>query len=196
MTTARIVAVTMLAGVISIGFASFGQRWLGDPESLELPLPINRAKGTDRLDQLPDFRLPDVSGRELASSEWAGKVLVLNFWATWCPPCLRELPLLEEVQQASKEASLQVVGIAIDSKEEVERFLSEHPVSFPILLGDTEAVDMSRRLGNRLQGLPYTVIFDHRGKRVYGQIGEMTRTSLSKHLDPLIPGSRRHANGR
>jgi thiol-disulfide isomerase/thioredoxin len=187
MTTGKIVVATILAGVISIGAAIFGQQWLGEERSFKLPFPLAGDSGTDRLDKLPDFHLPDVSGREIASSSWAGKVLVLNFWATWCPPCLRELPLFDELQQASPAGSLQVVGIAIDSKEEVERFLADHPVCFPILLGDTDAVEMSRRLGNRLQGLPYTLIFDRHGKRVFGQIGEMTQASLSEQLEPLLP---------
>jgi thiol-disulfide isomerase/thioredoxin len=187
MTTGRIVAVTILAGAISIGVAIVGQQWLGEKQGFELPLPLARDRDNDRLHTVPDFRLADVSGREVASSNWAGKVLVLNFWATWCPPCLRELPLLDEAQKSAPEGSLQVVGIAIDSKEEVERFLVDYPVGFPILIGDTEAVEMSRRLGNRLQGLPYTLIFDRQGKRVFGQIGEMTHAALSEQLKPLLP---------
>jgi thiol-disulfide isomerase/thioredoxin len=187
MTTGKIVAVTILAGAISIGAAIFGQQWLGEGSGFKLPLQLARDGGTDQLDSLPDFRLPDAGGREIASSSWAGKVVVLNFWATWCPPCLRELPLLDEVQRTSPDGSLQVVGIAIDREAEVERFLTAHPVDYPILIGDTDAVDMSRRLGNRLQGLPYTVIFDSRGKRAYGQIGELTRASLAEHLEPLLP---------
>lgn len=189
MTTGRIVLVTVLAGAISIGFAIFGQQWLDEEQGLVLPLPLDRDDTSDRIDKLPEFSLPDITGQEMVSSSWAGKVLVLNFWATWCPPCLRELPLLDELQQVHAGDSLQVVGIAIDSKEDVERFLGDNPVGFPILIGDTDAIEMSRRLGNRMQGLPYTVIFDHLGKRVYGQIGEMTRTSLSEHLDPLLSRS-------
>jgi thiol-disulfide isomerase/thioredoxin len=160
MTTGKIVVATILTGIIGIGATIFRQHWLGENGSFRLRLPLSRDRGTDHIDKLPDFRLPDIHGREIASSSWTGKVLVLNYWATWCPPCVRELPLLDELQQNSPEESLQVVGIAIDSKEEVERFLADHPVSFPILLGDIGAIDMSRRLGNRLQGLPYTLIFD------------------------------------
>ena len=189
MTTGKIVLVTVLAGAISIGVAIFGQQWLDEGQGMVLPLPLQRDAAGDRLDRLPAFRLPDIGGRETASSSWAGRVLVLNFWATWCPPCLRELPLLDELQQAHSDGKLQVVGIAIDSKDDVERFLTDNPVGFPILIGDTDAIEMSRRLGNRMQGLPYTVIFDRLGKRVHGQIGEMTRSSLSEHLDPLVTRS-------
>jgi thiol-disulfide isomerase/thioredoxin len=186
MTTGKVVLVTMLAGAISIGIAIFGQQFLDEGKGLKLPLRSPRDAGADGLDALPAFRLPDISGQEIASDRWAGKVLVLNFWATWCPPCLRELPMFDELLRTHSNAGLQVVGIAIDKKEDVERFLAENPVGYPILLGNTDAVEMSRRLGNRLQGLPYTLIFDRRGKRVYGQIGEVTRASLSERLEPLL----------
>jgi peroxiredoxin len=95
------------------------------------------------------------------------------------------MPLFMETQTANPH--LQVVGIAIDSKDSVKDFLAKHPVNYPILLGDTQAIDLSRRLGNRLQGLPFTVIFDNRGKRTYSQIGEVTRTTLDKQVTPLLP---------
>ena len=189
MTTGKIVLVTVLAGAISIGVAIFGQQWLDEGQALVVPLSLNRDDADDRLDRLPEFRLPDIGGQDMVSNSWAGRVVVLNFWATWCPPCLRELPLLDELQQAHSGGQLQVVGIAIDSRDDVERFLADNPVGFPILIGDTDSIEMSRRLGNRMQGLPYTVIFDRLGKRVYGQIGEMTRSSLSEHLDPLLAHS-------
>ena len=185
MTTGKVVLVTILAGSISIGFAIFGQQWLGEGKALNIELPRIGQNAGDRLRSLPEFSLPDTSGREMASSAWAGKVLVLNFWATWCPPCLREMPVFDAAHQSHDH--LQVVGIAIDSPGEVAAFLDEHPVSYPILIGDTGAIEMSRRLGNRLQGLPFTAIFDARGKLVHGQVGELTTASLERHVRPLLP---------
>lgn len=186
MTTGRIVLVSVLAGTISIGFAIFGQHWLGDGKGLNLPLNLTTS-GDDRLDRLPDFQLSDLTGREIHSSSWAGKVLVLNYWATWCPPCLREMPLFAEAQERYADAGLQVVGIAIDKREDVASFMAANPVAYPILLGDTDAIELSRRLGNRMQGLPFTVIFDRSGKRVHAQVGEVTESSLGKQLAALIP---------
>jgi thiol-disulfide isomerase/thioredoxin len=187
MTTGKVILITVLAGTISIGFALFGKQWLEGGKSLDFQLPSLGQSGKDRLDSLPDFRLPDLDGRETSSNDWAGKVLVLNYWATWCPPCLREMPVLAAAQKQHPE--VQVVGIAIDAKDDVAAFLAEHQVEYPILIGDTEAIEMSRRLGNRLQGLPFTVIFDPLGKRVHAQIGEVTQASLEKQLLPLLPGS-------
>ncbi|MEA3278321.1 MAG: TlpA disulfide reductase family protein [Pseudomonadota bacterium] len=189
MTTGKVVLITVLAGTISIGFAIFGQQWLQEGKGLRLRLPLSQDGAQDRLDSLPDFRLADIAGGEMSSSAWAGKVLVLNYWATWCPPCLREIPLLMEMQETRADDGLQVVGIAIDSKEDVERFLEEHLINYPILLGDMDAIEMSRRMGNRLQGLPFTVVFDRFGNRVHAQVGEVTRTSLNEQLEPLLPPS-------
>jgi hypothetical protein len=99
------------------------------------------------------------------------------------------MPLLTEVQQAHRDGSLQVVGIAIDDAGAVRSFLADNPVGYPVLLGGTDAIEMSRRLGNRLQGLPFTAIFDSAGRRVHAQVGEITRTSLAGHLAPLLPQS-------
>lgn len=184
----KIVLTMVVVVAFGVLFACFFSCswWQGEgPEFGPLPSRDWNSE-TDRLDRLPQFRLSDLDGQEVASSRWAGKVLVLNFWTTWCPPCLRELPLFDELQRTYADAGLQVVGIAIDEKEDVERFLAEHPVDFPILLGDMDTIELSRRLGNQRQGLPFTMIFDPHGKRVHGQAGEITRTTLIEHLEPLL----------
>jgi thiol-disulfide isomerase/thioredoxin len=182
-TTGKVILVTVLAGALSLGAAIFGQRWL-DLERAKSPSGV---RGAGTLQSLPDFQLPDLTGRQIQSSTWAGKVLVLNFWATWCPPCRRELPLFVEVQKRYGATDLQVVGIAIDAKDEVKGYLSQHPVNYPILIGDTQAIELSRQLGDRLEGLPFTVIFDRFGKRMYSQLGEVTHSILQEQLVPLLP---------
>jgi len=182
-TAGKVILVTVLAATLSLGAAIFGQRWL-DLERTKSP---SDARGARTLQSLPDFQLPDLTGRQIPSNTWAGKVLVLNFWATWCPPCRRELPLFVEVQKRYGAADLQVVGIAIDAKDEVTSYLSQHPVNYPILIGDTQAIALSRRLGDRLEGLPFTVIFDRFGKRMYSQLGEVTHSTLQEQLAPLLP---------
>jgi thiol-disulfide isomerase/thioredoxin len=186
MTKGKILLIALLVGIFGLGIFIFAQRWLARGSDRPLWLPVDLVGEEDRLERVPRFRLPDATGEEIDSSSWTGKVLVLNFWATWCPPCLRELPLFDELQRTYSGDGLQIVGIAVDNKRDVDQLLMEHPVSFPILLGGTDAIEMSRRLGNRLQGLPFTAIFDHQGKRVHGQAGELTRATLSKLLDPLL----------
>jgi thiol-disulfide isomerase/thioredoxin len=183
MSAVKVILVTVLAGGVSIGAAIFGQHWLG---STKLH-PLTPARGGGRADSLPDFRLPDLSGREITSASWAGKVLVINYWASWCPPCVQEMPTLIRAQQAYDPGQFQVVGIAIDTQDAVEHFLVDHPVDYPILIGDEASMELSRRLGNLMYGIPFTVIFDRHGRRTFSQVGEVTPTTLEAQLAPLLP---------
>ncbi len=178
---AKVILVTVLAGGISIGTAILGQQWLG-----KIPRGgASEERGVAELNQLPDFRLPDVGGNEVSSSAWAGKVLVVNYWASWCPQCVREMPLFIRAQEALRDNGVQFVGIALDQVKDVERFLVDHPVNYPVLIGNSESVAMSKRLGNRIEGLPFTVIFDRDGRRVFSHIGEVTRDVLKTQLEAL-----------
>ena len=181
----KVIVVTLLAGGISIGTAIFGQRWISENPRIERLTD----RGADRLHTLPDFRLKDLDGHEIASSAWAGKVLVLNFWATWCDPCLSEMPLFIRTQQALHEAQVRFVGIAVDRPEDVKAFLAEHPVNYPILIATPEVLALSKRLGNRLEVLPFTAIFDPRGRLIHSQIGEMTAEELQARLGHLVETS-------
>jgi thiol-disulfide isomerase/thioredoxin len=182
MSAFKVVGVTLLAAGISVGTALFGERWL----AREGPADQSTMGGTALLHGLPDFKLPDLGGREVASTAWAGKVLVINYWASWCPTCVREIPLLVQTQQALGDRGVQIVGIAIDRVADVRQFIAKYPVNYPVLIGNPEAVEISRRLGNRLQGMPFTVIFDRRGQRTFSRIGEVTAAQLQAQLDRLL----------
>jgi thiol-disulfide isomerase/thioredoxin len=187
LSAAKVLAVTVLAGSVSIGLALFGERWLEvDDDGAETP---RRGVQQGTLDSLPDLRLPNLEGRELSSSNWAGKVVVLNFWATWCPPCLREMPLLDEWQQTYENQGLQVVGIAIDRAEEVAAFLDDNAVSYPILIGTPDSVETARNLGNRTGGLPFTVGFDPLGRRIFSHTGELDANLLEQEVRPRLLGA-------
>lgn len=182
MSPAKVVLVALLAGGISIGTAILGERWLtGGPRIGVTPL----ASGA-QLTTLPDFSLPDLSGRDVPSSTWAGRILVINYWASWCPPCVREMPMLIRAQEALAPQGVQFVGIAIDRAEDARAFVAQYPVNYPVLMGNPEAVELSRRLGNRLQGLPFTVIIDRRGRRVFSRTGELEAEELKASLDALL----------
>jgi thiol-disulfide isomerase/thioredoxin len=182
MSAVRVGTVILLAGGISIGVAVLGQRWIEAPNP-EAGLSIRE---TAPLQTLPDFGLTDLAGLEVSSEAWAGKVVVINYWASWCPPCVREMPLLIETQETLGASGVQVVGIAVDRLEDVEAFVADYPVNYPILMANPEAVALSKRLGNRVEGLPFTVIFDRRGRRVFSRTGEVTAAELKAELDTLV----------
>ncbi|MGE5153662.1 MAG: TlpA family protein disulfide reductase [Bdellovibrio bacteriovorus] len=182
MSPVKVVLVTLLAGGISVGSAILGERLLTEG----LGTGTQGSASGASLATLPDFSLPDLNGQEVASRTWAGQVLVINYWASWCPPCLREMPMLIRAQEALAGHGVRFVGIAIDRAEDARAFVSQYPVNYPVLVGNPDAVELSRRLGNRLQGLPFTVIFDRRGRRVFSRTGELGAEELWAQLEGLL----------
>ncbi|AGA89053.1 thiol-disulfide isomerase-like thioredoxin [Thioflavicoccus mobilis 8321] len=182
MSAVKTVSVTLLAGVLSIGIAVLGERWFGDEESPRPP----RADREGLLDNLPSVQWTDLAGRTLESADWTGEPVVLHYWATWCPVCREQLTLLAEAQRRHGDASLRVVGIAIDRREDLERFLAENRVDYPVVLGDPEAMVLARRLGDHLQGVPFLVLFDRSGRRVFARTGAFTATELDRLLGQVL----------
>ncbi len=182
MSAIKTVLITLLAGALSIGIAVLGEHWLGSGE--EGP-PAGRREHSP-LTVLPDLRLADIHGRERSSREWTGKVVVLHYWATWCPACIAQLGTLMAVRARYSEAPLQIVGIAIDRPADVADFLAHHPLDYLVLLGEQEAMAFARRLGNGVQGLPFTVVFDRVGQRVFGQTGEIDPRRFEQDLARLL----------
>ena len=136
--------------------------------------------------ELPAFAYPDLEGVSRSSEEWLGQVLIINFWATWCPPCLREIPDFIEFQERHGARGLQFVGIAIDSEQDVADYARRVGVNYPILLGETDAIALSQSLGNRFSGLPFSAVFDRKGKLVHTQAGELSRADIEEVAIPLL----------
>nr|WP_210424681.1 TlpA disulfide reductase family protein [Marichromatium bheemlicum] len=168
--------VTALAGGLSIGAALLGERWI-DPEGGGIPLA---GLGQGEPVQWPEIRLPDLAGHEHSSDTWSGHPLILNFWAAWCPPCLEELPRLERFAQRHADAGIRVVAIAVDRPEATRAFLAAHPVDLTILLAELETITLTRRLGNRVEGLPFTVAFDARGRHVFSHLGALEQDQFEQ----------------
>ncbi len=182
MNPAKVLVVTVLAGTLSIGIALYGESWLAEHDGAG----GHANGGSGSVSTLPDMRLPDLAGREITSNTWAGKVVVLNYWATWCPPCLREMPVLAQLQNTFDNARLQVVGIAIDDADSVRRFLDQNSVGYQVVLGDAGAIELSKRLGNRTSGLPFTVVFDRFGRLVFSHTGEIAAADIRERVVPLL----------
>ena len=135
---------------------------------------------------VPEPQLVDLKGNQHPLSEWRDKVLVVNFWATWCPPCREEMPMFDALQTQLGSRGVQIVGVAIDDPAEVRAYLQRHPVSYPILVGSDAVPAWADSLGNELSALPFTVIFDQTGRNRYQHTGLLTREVLLDELDPML----------
>ena len=125
-------------------------------------------------------RFPKPEGGELVMVEQRGRVLVLNFWATWCPPCVKEMPELDRFARAYAARGVRVIGVAIDNPAPVREFLRRTPVSYSIGLAGFEGTELSRKLGNERGGLPFTAFFDRRGVLTERQLGETSFAELAR----------------
>ena len=135
----------------------------------------------------PEFALPDVDGHVQSLGQWKGKVLLVNFWATWCEPCLREIPLLQEIQKEYADRGLQVIGVAIDDPAEVRRFVAESiAIDYPVLVGEQEAVDALAGFGAEMTVLPYTAFVGRDGRIARLHAGELHREEAAAVLGPLL----------
>ncbi|MEQ1667230.1 MAG: redoxin family protein [Sulfuriferula sp.] len=137
-------------------------------------------------DALFKARITDLAGIRQPIAQWRGKVIVVNFWATWCPPCRAEIPEFIALQQQYGAQGLQFVGIALDEKAKIQSFVDEVGINYPILVGDLEAIALAQASGNRMGGLPYTVIIDRQGKLVATETGALSREKLTAIITPLL----------
>lgn len=147
---------------------------------------INSAAPNISTDPLFASSLIDAKGHAQNLSQYRGKVIVLNFWATWCPPCREEMPELSQLHQTYQNKNVVVLGIAIDELDLVKEFLQTSPVSYPILVTENTGMDLSNQLGNDKDVLPYTVIIDTNGKLVKTYFGRISKPLLETTINPLL----------
>ncbi len=133
----------------------------------------------------PVFELQTPEGKSVSSQQWAGKPLVVNFWATWCAPCRHEIPMLMEMQVEHAEAGLQLIGIALDFADAVERYAQEMEMNYPVLVGDQDAMDVADAFGLDLIVLPGTVFSLSDGRTLHRHIGELHEDQARQIIDIL-----------
>lgn len=126
--------------------------------------------------------LPDTTGANQSMSQWRGKILVVNFWATWCPPCREEMPAFSRLAEKHAANGVQFVGISIDTLNNVLDFQKRTPVSYPLLIGTMETVQNTIPLGNNAQALPFTAIFDRSGVLHSVKLGRLAEAELAHTL--------------
>ena len=158
-------SVAVAAAAAGAGFAW----WRSQPKAME--------SGVEQQFWSQSFETPD--GKPVQMSALKGRPLLVNFWATWCPPCVKELPMLSEFAAKQGSKGIQVIGLAVDKPEAVLRFLQRQPVQFPVAMAMQGGLGLSRALGNLQGGLPFTVLFDDKGQVRQRKIGELSGEDLA-----------------
>lgn len=131
-----------------------------------------------------------LDGKPQTFAQWQGKIVVINYWATWCPPCREEMPALARLSRKFSTKGVQFVGIAIDSADNVQKFTKspagiDPAAAYPLLVGAIDALEQSQALGNTRQALPFTIIIDRQGQHYYSRIGAIDESRLEGHLNTL-----------
>ena len=146
---ASLVLICTLAGIYAGNFF-----WA---QTREAPPVASRLDASPALESVPDFSLPDLNGELQNLTQWTDRPLLINFWATWCAPCRREMPLLETLHQERGGEEFAVIGIAIDRLEDVTAYIPESGITYPILVGQTEATDLAYLFDPDFTAMPFTV---------------------------------------
>lgn len=131
---------------------------------------------------MSDFFLENIEGETISIGEFRGEKTLINFWATWCRPCRKEMPMLNGVFLSQDPSDFSVVGIAIDKPEKVTQFVAELGIDFPIMVGQSEAYDVMKDLGNEALTLPYTILIDEEGEVVWSKNTELKHSDMDEVL--------------
>ncbi len=167
---AVLVGAAATAGLAGVGFAWWRSGQTGQSEPGTNQLGLGPFWGLD---------LPTPSGQNLRLASLKGRPLLLNFWATWCPPCVEELPLIDRFYQENSAKGWQVLGLAVDQPAPVKAFLSKSPVTFQIAMSGLAGVELSKSLGNLSGGLPFTVVIGSQGDVLHRKMGQVTPADLT-----------------
>jgi peroxiredoxin len=136
--------------------------------------------------QVLKMNLADADGRPQPMQQWEGKILVINYWATWCPPCVEEMPAFSRLNEKMSANGIQFIGIGIDVPDKIRHFRESNKISYPLLVGGMDAASSSAELGNKHQALPFTAIFDSRRKLVAVKLGRWPEADLERELSTLL----------
>lgn len=171
----------VLSAAAVLGYVAY--RFTFDDARLA-PIAETDAPAHEQLpDELPEFSLTNLDGEQQSIRSWPGEPLVINFWATWCAPCRREIPMLKTFQDANPE--LEVVGIAVETIDDVRPFADEMEFNYPILVGRTEAVNAAASFGVEFYALPFTIFTDAEGRTLGVRSGELHQAHLDDYLAVL-----------
>ena len=168
--------VLLIAGISTYQFRSQSQ------EGNLPPQPVTESVAAASIDTNIDFALPDMDGTVRQLSDWNGKGRLVNFWATWCAPCRREIPLLKKTQEEHGSDGIQVIGIAVDFPEQVVAYAEEAQFNYPILVGQEDAMAAAEASGIDFIGMPFTMVIAPDGELIKTHIGEIVEV----HIESIV----------
>ena len=171
---------TVLVGAFAVLFAGAGFLFYQWRAGDRAPDPVAAGQ------MVMAARLMGLDDRLQPVEQWRGKVLVINFWATWCAPCREEIPVFIKFQDQYQARGVQFVGIAIDQKERVAPYARDIGINYPVLVGGIETMDFARQVGNRAGVLPFTLVIDRSGTVVTSVAGVLKPEKLENLLQPLL----------
>ena len=132
---------------------------------------------------MSEFSLENINGEMISIEEFKGKKTLINFWATWCRPCRKEMPMLNGIYLSENPSEFSVVGIAIDKPEKVVQFVAELGIDFPIMIGQSNAYDIMKQLGNEALTLPYTILIDDTDEVIWSKNTELKHSDMDEVLN-------------
>lgn len=165
--------------------ATAGYQWVAPGKSAGT---MAGAPATPPAKPIFDLTLTDLNAQPQSLGQWRGKILVVNYWATWCHPCREEMPGFSRLQDKFRDKGVQFVGISIDDAPKIIEFQKETPVNYPLLIGDMGIMTSSAELGNTRQALPFTAVFDRQGRLAATKLGRLSEPELERQLAELISG--------
>jgi thiol-disulfide isomerase/thioredoxin len=163
-----------LIGLVSL-LVGLGASYLRHREATS-PLPPNVYQ------ELLSQSWLDPQGQAIDTAKWGNKTLVINFWASWCPPCIEEMPLLAKLSTQVDASKVSIIGIAIDSPSNIRSFLAKTSVPYPIVVGGMDGSNWGKKLGNQEGALPYTVVIDPKGNKLFYKLGKLTEDDVNKSI--------------
>lgn len=186
MSKTKQIVLYFIVAVVALGSGSFIRSLISDAYQTELTSDESQQGAQAIL----ATQLPDLDGNDQAVSQWLGKVIVVNFWATWCTPCREEIPEFIEAQKKYGDQGLMFVGIAIDQVDKVKMFNKEFGINYPVLVGNMNTWSLLEAAGNRHSALPYTVVINRSGELVENYLGRVNLKKLEKLVIPLLQQNR------
>ena len=187
-TALRVAVAAGVASLLTVGLLGYrllnhaGPESVGPPPGLSSSQTLTPEEAKVAVDAIFALTLPDLGGRPQPVAQWRGKVLVVNFWASWCKPCVDEMPALSRMNSHYASRGVQFVGIGVDAAEKLAAFVRTTPVSYPVLVASPAAA----MPGLQVKGLPYTVVIGRDGRIEMTRLGRIDEESLEPVLRRLI----------